>query len=74
MEELIYTDRNGNEFMVNMNGKKVSDIYTYADTAYGDSVVNVDSWKPMNNRVFVHCPAELVSTVFNTLKNKAYKG
>lgn len=53
MEELTYTDRNGNEFMVNMNGKKVSGIYTYADTAYNDSVLNVDSWKPYSNRVFV---------------------
>lgn len=71
MEELIYTDRNGNEFMVNMNGKKVSGIYTYADTAYNDSVLNVDSWKPYNNRVFVHCPNDDVAKAFKILQTKA---
>lgn len=72
MEELTYTDRNGNEFMVNMNGNQCEGVYTYADTAYGDSVVNVDRWKSKSNGVFIHCPYTYVAKTFKILKAKAF--
>lgn len=72
MEELTYTDRNGNEFMVNIANNKVEGIYTYADTAYGDSVVSVDKWTSKSNGVFIHCPTTSVNIIYRHLKSKAF--
>lgn len=71
MEELTYTDQYGNEFMVNITGKTVHGIYTYADTAYADSIVNIDTWKSKTNGVFVHCPASDVQKTYKALKKYA---
>lgn len=68
MTEITYTDGNGNDFMVNMDGKKITGLYTYAETSYGDSCINVDDWRPRTNRVFIHCPAADIKKKFAALK------